>query len=357
VAYHNALELASRGHDVHVYTVGGQASVEHSPPGVSVHRRRALFAAGNAPFAPRLASELASFDLVHLHYPFFFGAEQVWWSHVRKAIPYVITYHQDVIFRGPLSVVERVYRHVAGSRILTGAGFVAATSLDYAGASHLAGIAPARLVEVPNGVDHQRFHPGIDSSALRGRYGLPHASPIVLFVATLDAAHYFKGLRVLLAALPLLPAATLVVVGGGDRRQAYESEARAAGLASRVRFVGPVSEAELPCHFALADVVSVPSITRGEAFGLVIVEAMATGKPVVASRLPGVRSVVDDGTTGLLAEPGDAADLAAKLRVALDDPILARRMGARGRQKVEERYDWRRIAARLERFYLEALDT
>jgi glycosyltransferase involved in cell wall biosynthesis len=93
----------------------------------------------------------------------------------------------------------------------------------------------------------------------------------------------------------------------------------------------------------------------GEAFGIVLLEAMATGRPVVASSLPGVRTVAVERVNGLLAEPGNADDLAAKLRALLDDPLLRARMGAAGRRLVEQQYTWPRIGARLEQLYVAVL--
>jgi glycosyltransferase involved in cell wall biosynthesis len=94
----------------------------------------------------------------------------------------------------------------------------------------------------------------------------------------------------------------------------------------------------------------------GEAFGMVLIEAMACGKPVIASNLPGVRSVVNDGEDGLLVEPGNVADLAAKIRQLLDDPQRRQEMGKRGRAKVERKYAWDAIGAKLEQTYYEVLN-
>ena len=357
VAYHNALELAKRGHEVHVITpASGSLDPANGPTGLTVHRLSTRFRVGNAPFSPSLGGLLTTFDLVHLHYPFYFGAEQVWWARRRAGLPYVVTYHQDVILQGALSVVDRLHHRVCGHRILCDARFVGATSADYAASSRLAAVPARRRVEIPNGVDTERFHPAVFAESLRASYGLTAADGVILFVATLDRAHYFKGLDVLLAALQMLPSASLVVVGDGDRRQMYERLAGAAGVAARTRFLGYVPEAEMAAHFALTNVVAVPSTTRGEAFSLVAVEAMASGKPVVASRLPGVRSVVEDGATGLLVKPQDAGDLAAKLRTVLADRQLADSMGRAGRLKAEARYDWRSIGERLEDLYFAAID-
>jgi len=95
----------------------------------------------------------------------------------------------------------------------------------------------------------------------------------------------------------------------------------------------------------------------GEAFGVVLLEAMACGKPVIASNLPGVRTVVSDGEDGMLVRPRDVDDLAEKMQMLLDDPQQRREMGERGRAKVEARYAWPRIIPRLVQAYQEALES
>jgi glycosyltransferase involved in cell wall biosynthesis len=353
VAYHNALELARRGHLVRVVTPGKRQGKQADPPGVAVQRLRPALKLGNAPLAPALTQALAGCDLVHLHYPFYFGAEQVWWSCRRT--PYVVTYHQDVLFSGSISVAAALHHAVVGRRVLADARLVAATTLDYAAHSRLAGLPRQRLVELPNGVDIDQFWPALPTPELRARYGLAEKAPILLFVGGLDRAHYFKGLPVLLQALRDVERGILLVVGEGDLRAAFEGQARQAGLGQRVRFLGRVEQAELPAHYALADLTVLPSTTMGEAFGLVLLESMACATPVVASRLPGMRVVVQDGVDGRLAAPGDAADLARQINHLLGDEPRRRAMGQAGRRKVEQHYAWPRIGDRLEAFYEAAL--
>lgn len=146
-----------------------------------------------------------------------------------------------------------------------------------------------------------------------------------------------------------------LIVGEGGLRARYAAAAAGLGLAERVAFAGRVDNDELPSYYAAADVGILPSCTAGEAFGIVLLEAMAAGLPVIASRLPGVRSVVSDGRDGLLAEPGDAADLADKIRRLADRPELRRAMGRQGRAKVEAQYAWPQVVKRLERVYEEVL--
>jgi glycosyltransferase involved in cell wall biosynthesis len=360
VCYHNARELARAGHTVHVVTAAVQgASRDEVCDGVRVKRLRALARVGNAPLLPGLAHALRGFDLIHLHYPFF-GGEITALAAALQRTPLVVTYHQDVLLHGPLAVVERALRYSVDRWTLRSAHRVLFTSLDYGRSSYVAPMLRDRqhsVGELPNGVDTTIFTALPSPADLRHGLELTDSARVVLLVARLDRAHYFKGVDVLLEALTQLPSdAICVIVGDGDLRARYVSTARRMGLASRVRFVGRVADEDLPLYYRLADVTVLPSTTMGEAFGLVLLESMASGTTVVASDLPGVRTVVVSGDDGLLVIPGDANDLARALGRLLHDDELRQRMALRGRQKVEQHYDWARIGLCLETIYLRLLN-
>lgn len=359
VCYHNALGLARLGHEVTVFTADYPAGDHAYPAEIVVRRLPVLFRIGNGPVLPGLLG-LGGFDIVHLHYPFYFGSETVFLKSVTDGLRYVVTYHQDVLLAGLLRFLDKLHHRLVGKRILARAGKVLATSWDYARASRLSElmqIRPEDVAELPNGVDAQRFHPDVDGDGLRARYGLKRTDRVVLFVGALDRAHYFKGVGVLLQALAHTPdkGIRLLVVGDGNLRSTYQQQAIRLGLGDQVIFCGRVSDEEMPAHYALCDLLLLPSTTMGEAFGVVLLEAMACGKPVIASDLPGVCSVVNDGKDGLLVRPGDIEDLVGKIQMLLDDPQRRQEMGERGRAKVEEKYAWPKIIPRLVQVYEEVL--
>lgn len=355
VCFHNALELAQRGHQVTVFTADRFRLGYVYPDAIAVRHLPVLFRVGNAPFLPSLL-RLGSFDVLHLHYPFFFGAEMVFLRSLVGRLPYVVTYHQDVLLPGALGIVTRLHHRALGQWILRQARIVLATSWDYARSSRLASLLRARsgrVHELPNGVDPTRFHPDLDAGPLRARYGVAPAAPIILLVGALDRPHYFKGVPLLLEAFARLrhPRARLLIVGEGDLRGSYQQRAAQMGLGEQVVFCGRVSDDALPAHYAIADLLVLPSTTLGEAFGVVVLEAMASGKPVITSNLPGVRSVVTNGQDGLLVRPGDPDDLAEAIQTLLEDPGRRRAMGEQGRAKVEQRYTWQTIGGQLEEIY------
>ena len=186
-----------------------------------------------------------------------------------------------------------------------------------------------RVRTVPNGVCLQTFQPRSDGTRIRANLGLPTCGAVVLASGRL---HETKGLDVLIDACADRRDLFLVVVGDGPERERLVR--RAAPLGARAHFLG--KRDDVARIMAAADIVAVPS--RAEPFGRVAIEAMACGRPVVASRVGGLLEIVVDGETGLLVPPGDAKTLSCAIATLLSDPQRARRMGAAGRLRAEARF-------------------
>ncbi|MBU4257043.1 glycosyltransferase, partial [Patescibacteria group bacterium] len=176
---------------------------------------------------------------------------------------------------------------------------------------------------------------------------------IILFVGGLDKAHYFKGVEILIKAFSELADGNcrLLIIGRGELREKYEKQAEELGV-GRIEFISDVvSDSELAGYYQKADVFVMPSINKGEAFGMVLLEAMACAVPVIASNLPGVRNVFQNGVQGLLIEPGDADDLKNKMELMLSDNGKRREMGRAGRKLAEEKYSREKAGERMEEVY------
>jgi glycosyltransferase involved in cell wall biosynthesis len=215
-----------------------------------------------------------------------------------------------------------------------------------------------KTVEVPNGVDLDLFRPSADRRRVRQKLGIGADTSLVLFVAALDRAHHFKGLTRLLEALRERPdpAIHLLVVGDGDQRGVYEAQAEAWELRPKVHFVGAIPQSELPPYLAAADLLALPT-SPPESFGMVLIEAMACGTPVIASDIPGVRDVVRRTGGGLLVPPHDARALATALVEGLRDRQHLVELGAAGRRAVEAAFHWQRIGLQLDSLYRDVLGT
>ena len=208
-----------------------------------------------------------------------------------------------------------------------------------------------RVEIVPPGVDHSVFFPA-DARVAKHRLGLDGRRAL-LFAGRIQP---LKGVGMAVRCLAELddPDTTLMVVGGPSGADGDEELARVRalahdlGVAANVRFVPPQPHNRLADFYRAADVCIVPS--RSESFGLVALEAAACGTPVVAASVGGLRSLVDDGTTGFLVEGRDPAAYAAPVATLLDDPDLAAEMGATASAR-SRRYSWSTTAARLRRLY------
>jgi phosphatidylinositol alpha-1,6-mannosyltransferase len=207
-----------------------------------------------------------------------------------------------------------------------------------------------RMAQLSPGVDVDRFVPDADGSAVRRQYGLGTA-PVVVCVSRLVAR---KGQDVLVAGWPRVvarhPSARLLLVGGGPMEGALRRAVAAAGVGESVLFTGPVDQAELPAHYAAGDVFAMPCRTRRagldvEGLGMVFLEAAACGRPVVAGTSGGAPEAVREGVTGHVVDPRSPVAVADTIAGLLADPGRARAMGAAGRDWVEERWSWTRIAA------------
>lgn len=327
VAAHDAGELRNAGHVVEVFT---PAYKKQSAREASVTRLQPFYAWGNAAVLLSLVSKLRGFDVVHLHYPFFGSDILVAFACKLWSIPLVVTYHMKPKAKGILGATFVAYRTVLQPIIFRTARALLVSSDEYADEQR---VTHRRRIVHPFSVDTERFAPG-DRHVAQDHFGIPNDLSVIVFVGGLDAAHYFKGLDVLLRAFAAMNTrARLLVVGDGNRREHFEALARGLNIADRVHFVRSVPFEDLPTAYRAANVHVLPSIDRSEAFGIVTQEAMATGIPSVVSDLPGVRTLVVPDVTGVRVAPNDAAALTAALDRCCFDAELRDRYGKAARER------------------------
>ncbi|HYH28072.1 MAG TPA: glycosyltransferase family 4 protein, partial [Actinomycetota bacterium] len=293
-----------------------------------------------APIAPvagrATVRALARFspDVVHVHEPLVPGPSMV---ATRDRAPVVATFHayadRAALLSAAAPLLRRVWRRISVPVAVSEAAraFVAARFGDEG------------IRVVPNGVEVELF-------AQSRPADLPPGRPI-LFVNRLDPR---KGFVVMVEAFEKLaashPGSILVVAGDGPDRRAVGRLPSA--LRTRVVMLGSVPHEELPSFHAAAEVACAPAVGR-ESFGIVLVEAMASGLPVVASDIAGYREVVRHGVEGLLVRPRDPGELAGALARVMDDGVLAKRLGEAGRERAA-RYSWDRVTGEIEDLYRQA---
>ena len=205
-----------------------------------------------------------------------------------------------------------------------------------------------------NGVNLETYRPSTGDSR-RSSLGLPEGARVILSVGNLVA---LKGYNFVISALPAIadanPQAMVVLIGEGQERKALMEQAVALGVADRVRFTGYLPPAQIPDWLNAADVFVLPSLSEGRPN--VILEALACGRPVVATRVGGIPEIVDDGRTGFLVEPQQPDQLAERIGLLLNDRELGRRIGRAGRQSlIDKGLTWDHHVDRLVEIYADAL--
>ncbi len=327
--------------DCELITFGARGQRWREPGGLRRRTLRAFTFLGGHPAHPLAAAlpvALAGADLVHTHHMRSAPSRVAALAARARRQPAVVTDHglQGGDWAG---LLPRLF-----ARFLP----VSAYSARELGAP------PARTRLIYGGVDPRRFAP--DPAA--GRSG-------VLFVGRLTP---HKGVDRLIAALP--PGARLRVAGSAGHdpdppERDYPTLLRRLAAGRDVDFRGPVPDRDLPGLYRRATVLALPSVRRtcygrdvrvSELLGLVTLEAMASGTPVVCSRLGGLPEVVEHGVTGFLVEPGDVAELGERLAEVLGDPARAARLGRNARELVLARFTWRACAERCRAAYAELLD-
>jgi glycosyltransferase involved in cell wall biosynthesis len=287
------------------------------------------------------------FDLVHAHWIVPNGVVAALAS---RRVPLAIGLHGSDVFLAEKSGVRSLARRaLKRTRLLTGC------SPELVDRVRALGFPAERSRVIPYGVDVQTFRPDPERRAVwRDRLGIPHDAALLLGVGRMATK---KGFHILIQALPGLlaahPALHVVLAGGGDRQE--EFAAAVSRWKSRVHLPGSVLRDTLPDLYRAADLFTLPAVhdSKGNVDGLpnVILEAMATGLPVVASGISGIPLAVEDGQTGLLVREGEADALFGALHRLIRDPDTAREMGERGRRKAESELTWDAVAARYREGY------
>jgi len=313
--------------------------------GVRVIKAGRAATVSSTPFSLSLPTYLARLkpEITHLHFPYPLGEM----AHLLlgRGRPTVITYHSDVVRqKGWL----RLYRPLLW-RALRRADRIIATSPRYVQSSPYLRELADRCQVIPLGIEVARFRqaPPESVAGLRKRFG----TPLLLFVGRL---RYYKGLSNLLRAMVGLPA-HLVVVGEGPMRRTWEVEAGELGLAEQGHFAGEVEEEDLPAYYHACDLFVLPASQRSEAFGAVLLEAMASGRPVISTELgTGTSWVNRDGETGLVVPPADPQALRGAVARLLEDEGLRHKMGEEGRRRAED-FDVRLLVERVLALYQDVL--
>ena len=267
--------------------------------------------------------------------------------------PLVISLHGSDVY-----VSERLApARIAARHAFARAGFVTACSDDLARRAIALGAAPDRMETVPYGVDTERFGPAAATRLARRReLGIDDNVPLCVAAGRLV---HKKGFEYLIDAVATAPELVLAIAGDGTLDRALRSQAQMKRVSGRIRFLGNQPQDKVGEYFAAADVICAPSIrdASGNVDGLpnVVLEAMASGTPLVTTAAGGISAVVEHERTGLIVAERDAAAIAAAISRLLANRGLAQQIGQAARADVQQRFGWSRAAERFENAYARAL--
>lgn len=303
----------------------GPVTVEDVVEGIPVTRVGTMTTLSAAPVSPGLVPRIRRepADIVHLHHPNPIAVMAYLMGGHRGKL--VITYHSDIVRQKTLGAVFQPFLDRAMQR----ADAIIATSPNYLESSPVLGAHRERCHVLPYGIPVEQFERRDDEAilAIRRRFG----PRIVISVGRLI---YYKGFDVLVRAMRDT-IGSLIIIGDGPLRGELEALARDLGIADRVHFLGEIQNRDVVPYYHASDVFALASVARSEAFGIVQLEAMACGKPVVNTSLnSGVPFVSLDGETGVTVPPGDVEALANALTALLDDDARRVAFGTAARRRV-----------------------
>jgi glycosyltransferase involved in cell wall biosynthesis len=311
--------LAERGHEAEIVAVTGFGDPR---PGekrrASVRRAWSFAPVGSQELAPAyIPAAWRRADVIHLHHPH--SLADVAYALRPSLAPLVVTQHADY--------PSAKYKPTSWYALKRAEAIVVPSRAHIALSSELKGF-EHKVEVIPFGIDERRWELVPPPP--------PGNAPRALFIGRLVP---WKGVDFLLRALELVPKLRLDVVGDGPERNRLQTLASALGITDRVKWWGEYPDEDLPRRMADADFLVLPSVTVDEMFGMVLLEAMAAGRPVITTAVPsGVREVNVPMETGLEVPIRDAEALAAAMRVLAEDRSLREKLGSQGRARVRERF-------------------
>ena len=339
---------AARGHEVTVLVTNpqGMETTIRNEQGVKVIRAARLTTLASTPLSLALPGHLLRQhpDIVHLHFPYPLGEVSQWL--LRRGRATVMTYHSDVVRQAR---VLRLYGPIL-KRILRSMDRILPTSEPYIQSSPWLRPLAEKCTVVPLAIDVDRFQRPRPHQVATIRQRFP--GPLLLFVGRL---RYYKGLDYLIQAMRQVEA-TLLIIGGGPEAARLGAMSYELGVSHRVHFLGDVGDDLLPAYYQAADIFILPSSHRSEAFGIVLMEAMAAGKPLITTELgTGTSWVNQHGETGLVVPPRDVQALTHAIQTLLADEPLRQRMGQQAQRRARQEFDLPVLVERVLRVYEDVL--
>jgi glycosyltransferase involved in cell wall biosynthesis len=352
--YNISKGLVEEGHQAIVYTTNSPRSKGYeTKDGIVIHRIPVFITVFGAPitlFLPYMIGE--NVDLIHVHVPPVFGAiSSIVFGKMKRA-PVILTFHNDTIGGNSWqNFLARIYNLILNRIILSKVNLITVPSKAYRMELKRRGIDENRIITINNGIELST-RKGFNVNELKQQLGLLEKE-IVLFVGSLEKR---KGVEFLIKAFPRvknrIPNVKFLIVGNGTEKTNLESLAHNLKASGDLLFTGHVTDKKLEVFYEISDVFVLPSLY--ETFGLVLLEAMAHRKPVVATRILGVSELVNSGLNGILVEPKNPKQLSEAIIQILSEKNYANQLGMNG-ERFSKKFEWKTVVSKYVDAYQECL--
>ena len=361
-AYNLANKIAKMGNEIDIFTtsIDSKDSLEIYPH-MKIHRHPTTLKIASANASLKLIYNPLNYDLdiIHAHSPIPYSDLPALLYAKRKKIPFLLTYQYDGQETGGSFIRNTgvsIYNKFFINRVLDAAEVIIATTKSYANESPFLKGYKDKIKIIPNGINLKEVTTSSTKEESRNILGLPDDTNIILFVGSLVP---YKGPDILLKAFKIVQKefsnVKLIFAGRGPMLDELYDLSKRLDLEDDITFAGFVDEEQKPLYFKSSDIFCLPSTTMAESFGIVNLEAMASGIPIVSSNLGGIPDIVNHEKIGLLAEPSDIRGIADSLIRLLEDKKLRKKMGDNGRSIVNN-YTWDKIAKETENLYKSILE-
>lgn len=321
-------------HEGFVFTVKTKKNSSEDDVKNNIIRLKPLIKIGHGAILLSLFKKLKNFDTIYFHYPFFGTTVIIWlFKILNPQKKLIIHYHMDVKHKNILFKVLSWPEEIIKKSLFKKADQIISASLDYIKNSQIKNVYnkyPKKFKEIPFSINTKEFKP-LENIKKEN---------IVLFVGGLDKAHYFKGVDILIKAISQIKDLDwkLKIIGEGELKKDLIFLAESLKIKDKIEFIEKLDKEELIKNYQTAKVLVLPSINSNEAFGIVLIEAMSCGIPVIASNLPGVRTVFENQKSGFQIEPKNVEDLKSKIDLILRDKENYQNMSQAAHKLALEKY-------------------
>ncbi len=355
----------NNSYNVSVYTPNYQKTkhIEKKNNNITIYRILPKFKLGNAGYI-NIKKYILEADILHIHYPFYGSIIPAILRAKKLNIKIILSWHMNPRGKGIKGLIFKSYEKLITPWVFKNVDQILVSTKDYFNDHLLFKKFENKIKELPFSINPEKFKIQEKNLQLVKEYELENKK-VLIFVGGLDDAHYFKGVELLIRIMPRLDQKySLIIVGDGNLKEDYKRLTEELDIAKRVIFTGGINDKDLIEHYSLADVLILPSINQGEAFGIVQIEAMACSKPVIVSDLPGVRTVLSPQTTtkteqagsrsagknnqtGFTFEIGNSKDLIHKINELFISEERYQKFSENARQRVLENFSDNIISKKL----------